>query len=36
MTHAAERYADAVVIDARQAMADLLGADPAGIVSAAA
>ncbi len=29
---AAERYADAVVVDARQAMADLLGADPAGIV----
>jgi cysteine desulfurase family protein (TIGR01976 family) len=29
---AAERYADDVVVQARQAMADLLGADPAGIV----
>ena len=29
---AAERYADDVVIRARQAMADLLGADPGGIV----
>src|SRR6478609_4013581 len=29
---AAERYADAVVLAARQAMADLLGADPGGIV----
>ena len=29
---AAERFADAVVIEARQAIADLLGADPAGIV----
>ena len=29
---AAERYADAVVMQARQAMADLLGADPAGVV----
>ncbi|MET0866290.1 MAG: cysteine desulfurase-like protein [Nakamurella sp.] len=29
---AAERYADAVVVEARQAMADLLGADPGGIV----
>ena len=29
---AAERYADAVVLAARQAMADLLGADPGGII----
>ncbi|MEP6560730.1 MAG: cysteine desulfurase-like protein [Nakamurella sp.] len=29
---AAERYADAVVIQARQAIADLLGADPGGVV----
>src|SRR6476620_1768600 len=29
---AAERFADDVVISARQAMADLLGADPGGIV----
>ncbi len=28
----AERRADAVVVEARQAAADLLGADPAGIV----
>jgi cysteine desulfurase family protein (TIGR01976 family) len=31
-TTAAERYADDVVVQARQAMADLLGADPRGIV----
>ena len=29
---AAERFADDVVVSARQAMADLLGADPGGIV----
>ncbi len=29
---AAERYADAVVVEARRAMGDLLGADPGGIV----